>query len=738
MICSIANSTETIINKILSNLASTLCWIVAILCFLPQPALGQALCPANEFQYTPSDTPPFSFDPNQPIEATADNVTTKDGVVSLDGEATISFQNRRLLAENAVYNRETGIVDIDGNLVYESDGVQMKSSDATFDLNQNTFSTADSSYELNLQERRASGQASAMSRSESGIFKLETATYSACPPGDKSWSIRADSIVLNSEEGIGTATNMTLNFKGLPLLAVPRFSFPISPKRKTGFLAPMLGSNDSTGLELEVPWYWNIRPELDATITPRFMKRKGTQLQGELRYLSKLGIWTLSSEYLYDGDYFPIKDRRRHFTQLQHNGNWKENWTTSLTAGAVSDKDYFQDLGDSLTVASITHLERRAELTYEDGFYRFLTRFQSFQTVDEELNTNQERPYRRLPQLLLNADWPRLRIGGKFDLDAELVYFDRARSIRGARLDIHPRFSFPINRDAWFFNPTVAARYTHYNLNGKDENGNEAVDSDRALSTASIDAGLFFDRATDDKGSVQTLEPRLFYLRVPYTNHENRFSGADRISDANQLSVAVTTRFIEGKTGREELRASIGQILYFDDRRVSLKDEEIDTRTGSDLVAELSAVLDNNWVVRSNIQYNADDRNTFRSSALISYRPDRDHILNFAHRNVDTGSSAETEQVDFSFLWPVNEQWRVAGRWNFSLDDNTSLETLLGIEYESCCWAVRLATRRFIAENGEDHDNSYDFQLVLKGLAPIGDNIGELLGSSIFGYRDKY
>jgi len=706
----------------------------------------------------------FAYDPNAPIEATANNVKTQDGVVTLDGETVISFQNRRLLAENATYNRNTGIVAIEGDLIYESDGIQMQSSDANFDINQNTFSTAASSYELNLGERNASGQASSMSRSETGIFRLDTATYSACPPGDKSWFIRADSIILNPENGVGTATNITLNFKGVPLLAVPRFSFPISPKRKTGFLAPVLGSNDSTGVELEVPWYWNIRPDLDATFTPRFMSKKGTQLQGEVRYLSKLGIWTLDSEYLYDSD-FPRGDRGRHFTRLQHSGNWRENWTTGLNAGAVSDKDYFQDLGDSLSVASITHVERRADLVYEDGFYRFLTRLQSYQTVDKQITTN-ERPYRRLPQLLFNADWPRMNFGGKLNLDAELVYFDRAASVRGGRLDIHPRFSYPINRNAWFLNPTLAARYTHYDLNGVEnidvENNGvaEAVPSsiNRALATASIDTGLFFDRATDDKGSVQTLEPRLFYLRVPYTDQidipnfdsseldfnisqlfrENRFSGADRVADANQLSVAVTTRFIEGRTGREELGASIGQILYFDDRRVSLKDDEVDTRSASDLVAELSAELDNNWVVRSNIQYNADDRNTFRSSALISYQPDREHILNFAHRNVDTKSSAETEQLDFSFLWPISNQWNVTGRWNFSLDGNTSIETLLGIEYESCCWAFRFATRRYIAEDGKDHDNSYYFQLVLKGLAPVGDNIGELLGAGIFGYRDKY
>lgn len=715
-------------------------------------AHAQEICPTPEFKYSPADI--FAFDEDAPIEATADNVTTNKNLVELDGETVINYQNRRLLAENAKYDRENGLVEIAGDLVYESDGIHIESSDATFNLNQNTFSTADSKYQLDLGKKRANGSATAMSRSENGVFRLDQATYSTCPPGDKSWFIRADSIVLDPNEGVGTAKSVTLNFNGVPLLAVPSFSFPISPKRKTGFLAPTLGSNDNTGIELEIPWYWNIRPNLDATITPRFMTKKGTQLQGQLRYLSKIGIWVLDSEYLYDSD-LPRDDRNRQFTRLRHNGRWREKWSTELDAGVVSDREYFQDLGDSLSVASITHLERRADLTYEDGSYRFLTRLQSYQTVDDQIGSS-ERPYRRLPQLLLNADWPRFSFGGKADLDAELVYFDRADSVRGSRFDIQPRFSFPINRDAWFFNPTVTARYTVYGLNNVESNSPSSIE--RSLTTASIDTGLFFDRSTNDQGSIQTIEPRLFYLRVPFEDQqdiplfdsseldfnisqlfrENRFSGADRVADANQLSIAVTTRFIEGNTGREELGASIGQIFYFDDRRVSLDSNDVQTRQESDLVAELSAELDNNWVVRSNIQYNPDLKSTFRSSALISYRPDSNHILNFAHRNVDTGNSAETEQLDFSFLWPIKDQWRVTGRWNFSLDGDTSIETLIGLEYESCCWAFRFATRRYISEDGEDHDNSYYFQLVLKGLALVGDNIGELLGTGVFGYRDKY
>lgn len=728
--------------------------IALLLQLTPSAAHAQAdFCPAPEFVYTGGAQ--FAFDPEAPVQAFADSVESNGDIVTLNGKSEIVYQNRRILAENARYNSVTGEVEIDGDLSYESDGIRLKSEAANLNLGGDTFSLGESSYEVNLGDKSATGTASSIARLDNGFFRLTEATYSTCPPGDTSWFIRADSIVLDTEEGVGTANKITLNFKGVPLLAVPTFSFPISPKRKTGFLAPIIASNDSTGIELHIPWYWNIRPNLDATFTPRIMSKRGTQLQMEVRYLNSLGEWTLDTEYLYD-DSLPEDQRDRRFTRIKHSGALADSrWKTSLDASSVSDKTYFEDLGDSLSIASITHLERRADLTFEDNRYRFMTRLQSYQTVDAAI-APEGRPYQRLPQVLFSANYDDLKDSLEASFNAELVNFERAGSVTGIRFDVNPVLSWPINRDSWFFNPTVSGRYTYYDLDNTAPDQRDRIN--RTLTTASIDTGLFFDRPTDDTGSVQTLEPRLFLLRVPFEDQrdipvfdsseldfnisqlfrENRFSGADRIADARQVSAALTTRFINGKTGREDLRASLGQIFYFEDRRVMLDNDNIETRSTSDYVAELNAELNANWGVRANIQYDPENSNTVRSSAQLSYRGDDNRIVNLGHRNVDTDNSAETEQVDFSFLWPFRQQWRVAGRWNYSLDSNKSIETMLGIEYESCCWAFRFATRRYISENGDDHDNSYYFQLVLKGLAPVGDNIGELLGTGVLGYKDRY
>ncbi|MEE9334336.1 MAG: LPS assembly protein LptD [Granulosicoccaceae bacterium] len=715
-------------------------------------AEGDDLCPAPAYLAAATVEGDAQNDDVPRINAEADNVISEGGVVSLEGNTTIGFKDRLLNAENAKYLPESGEVLIEGEVSFLSKGIKLESRDAKIDMDDNLFSTGESNYEIDLNGKRATGAASTMERNEKGEYIMKNGTYSTCPPGDKSWFIQAKELHLYPDEGIGTAKNIRLNFKGIPLLAIPRFSFPISPKRKTGFLAPVIARRENTGLELHIPWYWNIRPNLDATLVPRLTSKRGAQIQSEFRYLNKQGAWQLDNEYINDRE---RSNERRVFTQLKHDGRFNRDWSSNILASRVSDGDYFKDLGDSVQVASITHLERRADLTFQRGPYQFISRLQTYQTVDSTID-DIDKPYKRLPQFLFNWEPDKDKYGIRASVDSELVYFDRDASVTGSRLDLHPRLTVPIVRDAWFFKPTLAYRFTHYALN----NEAEAVDSrvSRNLSTLSIDSGLYFDRSIDLKGSLQTLEPRLFYLRVPYRDQvdiplfdsnqfdfsisqlfrENRFSGSDRVADANQVSLALTTRIVDGVDGSEDFRGSLGQIFYFDDRRVTLEGEDIDTRDTSDVVGELAADLSNNWGVSGKMQWNPDDKNTVRGSMLVSYRPAPNKIVNLAHRIVNTGRNAETEQLDFSVLWPVKNNWVVAGRWNYSLDEDQSIESLLGLQYDSCCWAARLAARRYVTDDGLDHDTSLYLQLVLKGLAPVGQNYGALLETAILGYRDDY
>jgi len=375
--------------------------------------------------------------------------------------------------------------------------------------------------------------------------------------------------------------------------------------------------------------------------------------------------------------------------------------------------------------------------------------------IDEAIGP-EDRPHSRLPQFKIEARSHSLPLGLQGKVNGEFVYFDKDDAVTGSRFDVQPTVTLPLVRDAWFIRPSFSQRFTYYSLNNTDNTIGSTTS--RNLNTISLDSGLFFDRTVDAKGSVQTLEPRLFYLRVPFTDQSNipvfdssafdfnisqlfrnnRFSGADRVSDANQISLALTTRMLNGEDGSEDFRASIGQIVYFNDRKVSLPPLElVEDRNTSDFVGEISTSIGENWVASGNIQWNPEDESTVRSALSIGYRGGPNRIANVTHRLVNNEERQQrTEQIDLSGLWKLGESWRIASRWNFALDADRSIESLLGLEYDSCCWAFRLASRRYIADDGEDHDTSVYLQLVLKGLAPLGQNYGALLENAILGYKD--
>ena len=721
----------------------------------PLSLLAEPLCAGYGDLQSPLEAADINLDPLSPtIDASADAVISEDGTIRLDGSSLISYQGRQIRADNAIYDSVSGEVRIEGELSYTTPTFRLDSQDATVDINKDTFRSGQSSYLLTLDEKLAQGRASRLERDKKERVKLWGATYSSCPPGAEAWLIKASKIRLDPNEGVGTAKHITLSFKGVPFLYAPAFSFPINDKRKTGFLAPAFRQAENTGFEILLPWYWNISPNLDATITPRYMTIWGMQVQAEFRYKNQIGDWELNTEYLYDDE--DGGNGARRFTRFRHNGELTSRWTSHIDASFVTDKDYFIDFGDNLNIASITHLERRAEARYRDNINDFRIRVQRYQTVDSEIEP-EEKPYQRLPQITWNAVLPKSSSGIKTGARSELVYFDRVDSLTGYRLNLHPTLSLPVSSDSWFMTPTVGWRYTNYQLDNLELAASESIDKksiSRSLPYGSLDGGLFFDRHIGNKGSVQTLEPRIYYLRVPYEEQDNipifdsgeldfnfsqlfrnnRFSGADRVADANQLTTALTTRFIDGPSGREQLRASIGQIIYFDDRRVFLEEDTIERRGSSDIVGEISAEMENDWVVKTSIQWNPYTSTTERSAVQVSYQPGEGRLFNMAHRRIE----GKTEQVDFSAFWPLSERWQGMGRWNYSLDSNTSIEATAGLVYESCCWAFRFAARRYISDNGLDHDTNYFVELVLKGLAPVGDNVGALLESGVLGYSDKY
>ncbi len=691
-----------------------------------------------------------SVDLADSVELSADSAESdpdNPASILLNGMISIRHRAGELHAENARYDPLTNIANVNGALSYQTDDLLVHSSDARIDLGDGTFQLGESGYEIESGDVVARGRAEQINRDTKGRLILDDATYSSCPPGNNGWRLFADNIQLDADKGVGVARNVTLRFKSVPILYTPAISFPISDKRKSGFLPPRFDQSDQTGFEYRQPYYWNIRPNLDATFVLRTMTDRGLQLQSELRYLNRIGSWSLNYETIETDRRFSSSDARR-FARFQHQGNPTDRWTTEIDLNYVSDKDYFEDLGDTLNVSSITHLQRRADLNYQKENLHFRTRLLNYQTIDPNIEPEQ-RPYRLLPQLTLDFQRPVRRLGAELSVDSELVYFDRDDSVTGSRLDFKPRLEWNVIRAGWYSTIASSWQLTRYDLNN-------VVSADsvqtRNVPLLSAESGLYLERPGRSDGSLLTFEPRLFYLyaarrdqdRIPIFDtgaldfnfsqlfRENRFSGADRINDANQLSFALSSRWINGE-GREKFSGSVGQVVYFSDRRVTLPGSPVEERSSSDIVAELKTEINRRVDASLNLQWDPNNDATQRSSAMIRYRGTNGKLANLGHRFlIDDG-----EFLHASAIWPVGDRWRLASGWNFSLDNDQSIETVLGVEYESCCYAIRAAARRYITDDGEDTTTSYFFQLVLKGLAPVGQNVTEVLSEAIGGYTSR-
>lgn len=687
---------------------------------------------------------------NDDLVAQANEVRVAEDsqTVFLDGDVRIRYQGKDINTEHAVVDQRSQSIRTQGRLTLEDADLSLSGESAQLGGASDALDVYNAAFRFPLDRYQAHGTADQVSRKSENLMTLNNTDFSTCAPEDNSWSLRAKRIVLNRETDRGDAYNLTLRVLDVPVLYAPWINFSLTGKRKTGLLAPKISNTSETGLEAHLPFYWNIAPQADATFTPRYMTRRGLQLQTEWRYLSHgFGRWRFGTESLRDRQ---RNDDSRSLYSLTQNGWYDNGWSSVVRTTRVSDSDYINDLKSGTSLANVTHIERLAELNYRDARWHFNVRTQTFQTLDQNL-TAEQKPYQREPQIRLSGLLNRSRAWWQPELsfDSELVRFNRVQSVNGTRLNVRPRVTWPIERSGWFFKPSVMQWYTAYDLT--DNAPNSEAQPSRDLTVSSLDTGLFFERNNLLRGTIQTLEPRLYYLNVPRVDQsqlpvfdsspldfsfsqlfrENRFSGADRVNDANQLTTALTSREIDRRTGVELWRASIGQISYFDDRTVILPSEEVDTRTESDLVAELDARLSSRLRLSTFLQSDLNNRRTQRSTVKLRYRDDKRRIANLSTRMLNNSY----EQVDASFMLPVNERWRVGGRWLYSLRDEQNIEQLMALEYDSCCWALRFQARRYRSTvNVQDYDTAWTLQLVLKGLGNLGSDVDQVLARSIPGY----
>jgi LPS-assembly protein len=666
----------------------------------------------------------------------------------MSGDAVIRYNEQQLAASNIVYRRADGVLTAeDGvrlagpNLVVTGDNARIETVKKRGRLENVAFA---------IPGEFARGNASELDFEGATRQYLREAYYTACPPGNRDWFLTADKIKLDQDTGRGEARNAKVTFKKVPLLYTPYLSFPLDDRRKSGLLFPKIGTSDEAGLDISVPWYWNIAPNRDMTLIPRYMSDRGVMLGGEFRYLTRHSNNRISGEYLANDEAFSNKDRS--LVSIQHNGNPVPRLVTRIEASDVSDTSYFDDLGSNLVQTSQTSLERTAQATwFGDGWQTSMT-VQDFQNVDETI-TSAERPYKQLPQIMFSTAPDRRFFGLQASADAELNHFQHSDNslVTGTRLDLTPRISMPLERPGWYIRPTLGVRHTTYWLD--DVAPGEEDDLDRTLPIATLDMGTVFERngSWRDRPYIQTLEPRLFYLYVPNEDQddlpifdtdnydqnfwslfrENRFSGPDRMGDANQLAVALSTRIMDPASGRELISASLGSLLYFRNRRVTLPGEPIDTEDSSDLIGEVVVGLSRRWRGLAEVHWNPHESNVERNNYLLQYRGGPRRLVNLGYRYRD----GTQKQADFSFLWPISRDWHAVGRWYYDLDDSETIEALAGLGYESCCWGIQVLGRSFINKDGQTRNTSVFVQLELKGLGKLGTRVDDALERGILGYQ---
>jgi LPS-assembly protein len=693
-----------------------------------------------------------------PVTVDADRLEGVPGKeTTAQGNATLRRGTLSIRADSLKFREQNEDVEARGNVRLEREGdiltgpaLRYRVRDATGVFEKPDFSFAP---RLKLGERpvTARGQAESIELLGENQFRIKDGSFTYCKPGDDGWLIRADELDLDFTREVGTARGGSLHFKGVPIIAAPSIGFSLNNERKSGFLPPSVGTTGKSGPDLAVPYYLNLAPNYDLTLTPRYMEKRGLQIAEQFRYLQTNYRGEFKAEALPRDR---AADRSRSALTLIHSYNRDGALVGGLNLNKVSDDNYFRDLATQINITSQATLPREGFLTYNGnwwntGSYSATTRVQRFQVLQDP-DKPIVAPYGRTPQLTLST--LRQDIGGfDFGSAAEFVDFSHPSLIVGKRSTIYPSLKLPFITPGAYLTPKLGVHHTHYSL-GRNIPGTPDTIS-RTLSIFSLDSGLIFERESpaQEQSTTQTLEPRLYYVRVPFRDQnqiplfdtaiadfnyaqifsENSFSGGDRINDADQLTVALTSRVLRSSSGQEMLRATIGQRYYFKDQQVTLNPTDPPrTYRSSDWLAALSGRVAQHWTAEAATQYNQRDKRSERLTVAARYQPAPLRTLNLSYRFLRD----QIRQVDLSGQWPLIGRWYGVGRFNYSLRDSRIIESIGGFEYAADCWMSRIVVQRF-ALTGSASTTSVFVQLELNGFSQLGSNPLEALKRNVPGYQ---
>ncbi|MGH8601822.1 MAG: LPS-assembly protein LptD, partial [Gammaproteobacteria bacterium] len=536
----------------------------------------------------------------------------EEGVSTFSGNVQVSQFDQAMQASRVNYDQKQDLITASGNVRYWDNTLFWTGEKATLERPKDLARGEQGRYRL--LNRRGRGAARLIKvETKNDITRLEDVDYTTCPGEIPVWKLAAKDIKLDHNANRGRAWHMFLHLRDVPVLYLPYLNFPISDKRKSGLLPPTFGTSSNSGADFRIPYYWNIAPNQDATFTPRILSDRGVLLGAQYRYLTHSGDGQFDLEFLPGDNERKGDDRAAAGIKLNQRFA-RGRGTATMDYNWVSDKEYVEDFGTSLSLTSERFLLQRGIASYSGGTWSLFGQALNYQSIDDSIPSASE-PYKILPQVVFGYS----PLGGNRRLNAYLVadttYFEREDSVTGARVDLAPVLSFPMRSAGTFLVPSLRVRHTQYFLDDPQRRFDDRVE--RTLPLFSIDSGLTLERdfRFGRTGLLHTLEPRLFYHYVPETGQEdipvfdtgeydiayfnlfrdNRFNGLDRIGDANQFSLGLASRLVARDTGWEYVRASIGQQYFLRDREVQLPGQAIEDNTVSPLIVELAARLPSGW-----------------------------------------------------------------------------------------------------------------------------------------------
>src|SRR6266571_1981148 len=707
-----------------------------------------------------------------PITLEADRI---EGVAGKDTNAQGNARLRRgdlsIRADSLTYHEENEDVEARGNVRLQRNGDTLSGPALRYSIKDSTglFEKPDFTFtpraNIGQQSVSARGQAETIEFLGVNQYRITDGFLTSCKPGDDGWRVKADELDLDFTRNVGTARGASLYFEGMRVIAAPSFDFALNNQRKSGFLPPSIGTTGKSGPELAVPYYLNLAPNYDLTLTPRYMEKRGLQIAEQFRYLQKNYNGEFKAEQLPQDR---AADRSRSAINLVHSYNRDGALLGGLNLNKVSDDNYFRDLATRINVTSQTTLPREGFLTYNGswwgtGSYSATARVQRFQVLQDPDNPIVV-PYGRTPQLTLST--LRRDIGGlDFGSSAEFVDFSHPSLVNGKRSTFYPTLGLPLITPGSFLTPKVGVHYIYYLMFRRPPSAIVPTvpafpnSISRSLPIFSVDSGLVYERETNalGQGVIQTLEPRFYYVYIPFRDQnqiplfdtaiadfnyaqifsENMFSGGDRINDARQLTAAVTSRMLLPSSGQEVLRGTFGQRYYFRDQRVTLTPSDTPrTYNASNWLAALSGRVSQHWTLEGASEYDQRDYRTERLTLAARYRPEGLKALNLSYRYLsgDITTTGPLKQVDLSAQWPIAGRWYGVGRFNYSLVDSRIVEGIGGLEYGADCWTSRILMQRFALTAGASSSSVF-LQLELNGFSRLGSNPLEALKRNIPGYQ---